>query len=76
MLRAGCVFQERFGWERPGWFNLSRGDDVSVREYDWLGSYGNKEHKTEEYGYKRMLSKDYTFDYPEMHELVGKVSLI
>uniref|UniRef100_A0A0P6D5B9 Putative Sarcosine dehydrogenase, mitochondrial n=1 Tax=Daphnia magna TaxID=35525 RepID=A0A0P6D5B9_9CRUS len=37
--KAGCVFQERHGWERPGWFSSS--GIAAVQPYDWYGAYGN-----------------------------------
>jgi len=61
---AGCVYQERLGWERPGWF--TNYGPVQVKPYDWYGAYGNLRHS--EYGYKERLNLDYTFDHPEIHE--------
>lgn len=29
LLGQGCVFQERHGWERPGWFNAQETAPVS-----------------------------------------------
>lgn len=32
LLQQGCVFQERHGWERPGWFNPQSEAPVSIGE--------------------------------------------
>ena len=66
MVSAGCVFQERHGWERPGWFAK---DPVPIVPYDWYGAYGND--KTKENKYRDALNLDYTFGYPEMHDTVS-----
>jgi len=61
---AGCVYQERFGWERPGWFTVH--GPCPVKAYDWYGAYDNMVN--EEYGYKERLQLDYTFDHPKIEE--------
>jgi len=61
---AGCVYQERHGWERPGWF--SRNGPCPVKQYDWYGAYDNL--RNEEYGYNERLRLDYTFDHPAIEE--------
>jgi len=61
---AGCVYQERFGWERPGWF--TKYGPTPVKAYDWYGAYDNLTN--EEYGYKERLQLDYTFDHPKIEE--------
>ena len=61
---AGCVYQERFGWERPGWF--TKYGPTPVKAYDWYGAYDNLSN--EEYGYKERLQLDYTFDHPKIEE--------
>lgn len=35
LLRQGCVFQERQGWERPGWFNPQETAQVSDEAWPW-----------------------------------------
>ena len=67
LLSSGCVYQERHGWERPGWFSYQ--PNVEAKPYDWYGAYGNNIN-TED-SYRRLLNLDYTFDYPEMHENVS-----
>jgi len=64
LLNEGCVYQERFGWERPGWF--TRQEPVPVKEYDWYGAYGNPE--ISEKGYKEKLNLDYTFEHPKIQD--------
>ncbi|XP_064648723.1 sarcosine dehydrogenase, mitochondrial-like isoform X2 [Lineus longissimus] len=71
LLEKGCVFQERLGWERPGWF--SPNENVPALEYDYYGSYDNKPR--ENYGYNQKLLQDYTFDFPVHHEQIGKECL-
>ena len=67
-MDAGCVYQERQGWERPGWF-ASDGNNEPL-EYDYYGSYGNTAHK--EHKYNDKLHMDYTFEFPEHHKTIGK----
>ena len=64
------MYQERQGWERPGWF--TRQDNATPRDYDYYGQYDNEAH--ENHTYANLLSQDYTFDFPEHHEQVGKRS--
>lgn len=62
---AGCVYQERHGWERPGWFTTKPGNHKALK-YDWYGAYDTKLNKND--GYKENLNLDYTFDYPAIHD--------
>ncbi|XP_067825548.1 sarcosine dehydrogenase, mitochondrial-like [Heptranchias perlo] len=66
ILQQGCVFQERHGWERPGWFNPE--GPVPVLDYDYYGAYGNKRH--ENYSYNQLLRDEYTFDFPPHHDKI------
>jgi hypothetical protein len=68
LLEEGCVFQERLGWERPGWFTL-RGP-APVPKYDWYGAYGNSKNPASVY--KELLQGDYSFGHPEHHHVVSK----
>ena len=43
LLKYGCVFQERHGFERPAWFSI--GDDTKIEEYDYYGEYGHDSHQ-------------------------------
>jgi len=61
---AGCVYQERFGWERPGWFTMHA--PCPLKPYDWYGAYGNLSN--DEYGYKERLQLDYTFNHTPIEE--------
>lgn len=65
---AGCVFQERHGWERPGWFSPS--GMAPVPPYDWYGAYGNSSNTDQ--AYVERLKEDYTFDFPKNHAVIEK----
>lgn len=64
---AGCVFQERHGWERPGWFSTS--GPAPVQPYDWYGAYGHATNSNKSY-YER-LKDDYSFGFPKNHSIVS-----
>lgn len=64
--KAGCVFQERHGWERPGWFSSS--GIAAVQPYDWYGAYGNA--KNADQAYVERLKEDYTFGFPKNHSTI------
>ncbi|XP_023344278.1 sarcosine dehydrogenase, mitochondrial isoform X2 [Eurytemora carolleeae] len=64
LLEAGCVYQERFGWERPGWFTHHQ--PSPPLQYDWYGAYDHKIHETDIY--KDHLQLDYTFDHPGIQD--------
>ncbi|XP_032993202.1 sarcosine dehydrogenase, mitochondrial isoform X2 [Lacerta agilis] len=66
LLQQGCVFQERHGWERPGWFHPK--SEAPVLEYDYYGAYDQTPH--EDYEYNRLLSDEYTFDFPPHHHVI------
>ncbi|KAM7092717.1 sarcosine dehydrogenase, mitochondrial isoform 4-T8 [Molossus nigricans] len=71
LLARGCVFQERHGWERPGWFNP--GGTAPVLHYDYYGAYGNQAHQG--YAYNRLLADEYTFDFPPHHDVIKQECL-
>uniref|UniRef100_A0A8C1ZLP1 Sarcosine dehydrogenase n=1 Tax=Cyprinus carpio TaxID=7962 RepID=A0A8C1ZLP1_CYPCA len=62
----GCVFQERHGWERPGWF--SRDGHAPVLDYDYYGAYDVP--KNTDYKYREIVGKEYTFDFPPHHDVI------
>jgi len=64
---AGCVYQERFGWERPGWFTVPS-QPCPVKPYDWYGAYDEPQHS--DYGYAAYLNEDYTFDHPKIQDKI------
>ena len=68
MLADGCIFQERLGWERPGWFNSS---EAPVQKYDWYQSYGNEANSDQRY--VDALKQEYSFDYPVNEKQVRHV---
>ena len=65
--QAGCVFQERHGWERPGWFSTS--GPAPLQPYDWYGAYGNQPSANQ--SYMERLKEDYTFGFPRNHSIVS-----
>ncbi|XP_072604321.1 sarcosine dehydrogenase, mitochondrial isoform X1 [Vulpes vulpes] len=71
LLARGCVFQERQGWERPGWFTPQ--GTAPVLQYDYYGAYGNQAH--EDYTYGCLLGDEYTFDFPPHHDVIKKECL-
>ena len=68
---AGCVFEEKLGWERPGWFSPDR--PAPLKPYDFYGAYNFDVH--EDYEYRELLTKDYTYEFPENHDIIAKESL-
>ncbi|XP_075870040.1 sarcosine dehydrogenase, mitochondrial [Nelusetta ayraudi] len=66
LTEQGCVFQERHGWERPGWFH--RDGPAPVKEYDYYGAYDCK--RNEKYKYSELLGREYTFDFPPHHDVI------
>lgn len=64
--QAGCVFQERHGWERPGWFSPS--GPAVLQPYDWYGAYGHQLNADQTY-FQR-LKEDYTFGFPNNHCII------
>lgn len=67
----GCIFQERHGYERPGWFAPNQ--VVHLRKYDYYGAYDNERH--EKYLYRDLLEQEYTFDFPKHHDIIGKEAM-
>lgn len=68
---AGCVFEEKLGWERPGWFSPE--SPAPLKPYDFYGAYNFDVH--EDYEYRQLLTQDYTYDFPENHDIIAKESL-
>ncbi|XP_070532336.1 sarcosine dehydrogenase, mitochondrial-like [Ptychodera flava] len=64
---AGCMYQERHGWERPGWFTDKA---APVLDYDFYGSYDVPRHTN--YEYENRLSDEYTFEWPPHHHVIGE----
>uniref|UniRef100_A0A336MEF7 CSON013804 protein n=1 Tax=Culicoides sonorensis TaxID=179676 RepID=A0A336MEF7_CULSO len=71
MIRYGAMMEERQGWERPGYF-LKEGIAV-VQNYDWYGAYGNSNNDST--CYEDQLKADYTFGFPEHHDLIGEEAM-
>ncbi|KAM9176625.1 sarcosine dehydrogenase, mitochondrial [Mergus octosetaceus] len=72
LLRQGCVFQERHGWERPGWFSPKGA--APVLDYDYYGAYSQERHK--DYAYNQLLADEYTFDFPPHHDTIKNECLM
>ncbi|KAL7376313.1 hypothetical protein ABVT39_005269 [Epinephelus coioides] len=66
LTEQGCVFQERHGWERPGWFN--KDGPAPLKDYDYYGAYDIKRNVN--YKYNELLGKEYTFDFPPHHDVI------
>ncbi|XP_032425319.1 sarcosine dehydrogenase, mitochondrial isoform X1 [Xiphophorus hellerii] len=66
LTEQGCMFQERHGWERPGWFNKE--GPAPPKNYDYYGAYNIRNN--ENYIYKELLGKEYTFDFPPHHDVI------
>jgi sarcosine dehydrogenase len=64
------VYQERLGWERPGWFAID--SKAEINEYDYYGAYENERKISK---YEELLTNDYTFDFPQHHDIVRKKRL-
>ncbi|XP_063232668.1 sarcosine dehydrogenase, mitochondrial [Bacillus rossius redtenbacheri] len=71
LLARGCFFEERQGWERPGWFTT--GGPAPVPPYDWYGAYGTPHNNGS--SYVRHLTADYTFGFPQNHSIIGEECL-
>ena len=39
LSKHGCVYQARHGMERPGWFDIEGGKDLTPLNYDYYGAY-------------------------------------
>lgn len=64
-MESGAVFEEKQGWERPGWF-LKKGT-APVQKYDWYGSYGTPHNQ--ETQYENLLKGDHTFGFSKHHHM-------
>ncbi|XP_055610172.1 sarcosine dehydrogenase, mitochondrial [Uranotaenia lowii] len=71
MIQYGAIMEERQGWERPGYFLPE--DTVVVQPYDWYGNYDHPRNINT--NYEEALKKDYTFGFPEHHDLIGEEAI-
>lgn len=69
LLKDGCVFQERHGWERAGWF-VRDGKTAPILSYDYYGAYGKE--KLKDYPYEERIGVDYVWGFPSIHDLIGE----
>lgn len=65
------MFQERNGWERPGWFHSS---PVPVLPYDFYGAYDHTPAHAD-HPYYNLIAQDYTFDFPVHHDVIQQECL-
>jgi hypothetical protein len=72
LLDAGCVFQERGGWERAGYFS-SEGRNVAVPPYDWYAQ--DEVQSARPNGYAEQLEQEYTFGFPRTHDHVRRTKI-
>lgn len=72
LTEQGCMFQERHGWERPGWFNKE--GPAPVKDYDYYGAYDTP--KNVNYKYNKLLGREYTFDFPPHHDVIKSECLL
>ncbi|XP_046984325.1 sarcosine dehydrogenase, mitochondrial [Schistocerca americana] len=71
LLNAGVVYEEKQGWERPGYFLQS--GVAPVQKYDWFGSYGSS--RNPETPYESLLQGDRTFGFSKHHHAIGEECL-
>ncbi|CAK9291809.1 unnamed protein product [Gordionus sp. m RMFG-2023] len=69
LLDRGCVYQERHGWERPGWFDPTH-TARPVLPYDYYGAYDSLGTVRTPNFYAEALKNDYTFDFPLHHNSI------
>jgi len=67
LTEQGCFFEERQGWERPGYFTES---PCPFQPYDYYGQYGHERNR--DISYKEALAGDYSFGFSAHHEKVLK----
>eukprot|EP00656_Telonema_subtile_P023001 TRINITY_DN2430_c0_g1_i14.p1 TRINITY_DN2430_c0_g1~~TRINITY_DN2430_c0_g1_i14.p1 ORF type:complete len:771 (-),score=170.25 TRINITY_DN2430_c0_g1_i14:295-2607(-) len=80
LLQAGCIFQGRHGFERPGWFSNQQG--VEAQEYDWYGAYHEQGEVTgldipapslrTAHQYKDMVEGECTFNWRASFDAVSR----
>lgn len=59
--------QERQGWERPGWFYLTK--KLKIMPYDYGGYYKTPKNKNDEY--RAILEKEYSFQFSLYDNMVS-----
>jgi len=69
----GCIFQERHGFERPGYFEKNTKGEMKIKDYDFYGAYPEeKGEKYEHYPYRQIIEHECTFNWPASHETVAE----
>ncbi|KAK3866803.1 hypothetical protein Pcinc_027685 [Petrolisthes cinctipes] len=69
---VGCVYQEKHGWERPGWFTST---PSPLLTYDWYGSYPSNSSPHQHYTYRDLLQDEYSFNFPPHHQQLQRECL-
>lgn len=85
LAEQGCVYEEKLGWERPGWFlevaELEGNPTALPKEYDYYGGYLQSYHDhdhplarplNDDHLYHRLVDGECNFTWPASHEKVGK----
>lgn len=72
LLQHGAIYQERFGWERPAWFQRD-GTKAPLLDYDYGGFYGKHKHPV--YRYRDLNQQHRTYEFPEFFQMVKAESL-
>ncbi|XP_076161806.1 sarcosine dehydrogenase, mitochondrial-like isoform X3 [Ptiloglossa arizonensis] len=71
LIKEGAVMQERQGWERPGWFYLTK--KLKIMPYDYGGYYKTPKNKNDEY--RAILEKEYSFQFSLYDNMIQKEAL-
>jgi len=84
LLKRGCVYQSRQGFERPGWFNLALADGAAeCKEYDFYGAYDYQDNevtglsrnsipKHEEHAFLKAVEDECTFGWGASMPLIAE----
>ncbi|OXA46595.1 Sarcosine dehydrogenase, mitochondrial [Folsomia candida] len=70
LTEQGCFYQERQGWERPGYFVES---PCPVQPYDYYGQYGHT--RNSDITYKETLAGEYSFGFSKHQEIIRQEAL-
>lgn len=81
LLEQGCVYQNRQGFERPGWF--APGVDTKCKDYDFYAAYEDKisglertvRPKHDEHVYHELIEAECTFGWGKNVDLVEQECL-
>lgn len=74
LVEKGAIMEERQGWERPGWFNLTK--KIKILSHDYSGcdtTLGDQAHQTDEY--RNILEKEYSFQLSPYDNIIREEAL-